>query len=133
MGTFGIALAVVVGGFILLNVAVQLTARSRAAALKGAPVPELPGDTGKRISASKRALVYFFSPQCGACRAITPRVRELSKKHPGVFAVDVMQDMGIASALRVMATPSSVEIADGKVVGYHIGPIPSDVMARFSS
>jgi thiol-disulfide isomerase/thioredoxin len=133
MGTLGIVLAVVVGGFLLLNIGMQFAARSRAAALQGTPVPELPGGTGKRIAASKRALVYFFSPQCGACRAITPRVRALSAKNPGVFAVDVMQDMGIASALRVMATPSTVEIADGKVVGYHIGPIPTDVMARFGA
>jgi hypothetical protein len=31
-----------------------------------------------------------------------------------------------------MATPSTVEIAEGKIVALHIGPIPADVMARFS-
>jgi hypothetical protein len=48
-----------------------------------------------------------------------------------VFAVDVMQDLGVAQALRVMATPSTIEIEAGKVVGYHIGSIPEEVMARF--
>lgn len=133
MGTFGLILLVVIGGFIALMIGMQWVVRAKAKALQGTPVPELPGGTGKRIQAEKSALLYFFSPQCGACRAITPRVRELSKKNRAVFAIDVMQDMGIAGALRVMATPSTIEIADGRIVGYHIGPIPPDVVARFTA
>lgn len=129
IGTF---LLVAVVGFFALLFGMQYLAISRAKALNGAPVPELPGATGSRIAHSKHALVYFFSPQCGACRAITPRVRTLGKNNPSVFAVDVSQDMDIARALRVMATPSTVEISDGKIVGYHIGPIPDEVMARFA-
>jgi thioredoxin 1 len=131
MGTIGIVVAGLVLVLLALTIGLQLVVRARANALKGTEVPELPGGIGKRIAASKHALVYFFSPQCGACRAITPRIRELGKKNSSVFAVDVMQDMGVARALRVMATPSTVEIDAGKVVGYHIGLIPEDVMARF--
>ncbi len=40
--------------------------------------------------------------------------------------------MEVARALRVMATPSTVEISDGRIVGYHIGPIPDEVMTRFA-
>lgn len=131
MGTFGIVIAAVAIGFFALMMGMQFVIRSRAEALKGTAVPDLPGGIGKRIAASKHALVYFFSPQCGACRTITPRVRELGKSNPGVFAIDIMQDMGVAKALRVMATPSTIEIEAGKVVGYHIGLIPEEVMARF--
>jgi len=128
----GTVLAVVVIGFFIMMMSLQLVIRSRANALKGAAVPELPGAVGGRIASSKHALVYFFSPQCGACRAITPRVRALAQKNPDVFAVDVMHDMEVARALRVMATPSTVEIEGGKIVGYHIGPIPEEVMSKFA-
>jgi thioredoxin 1 len=131
MGTFGTILAVLAIGFFALMMGMQIVVRARANALKGTTLPDLPGATGKRIGAAPHALVYFFSPQCGACRTITPRVRELGKANPGVFAIDIMQDMGIAQALRVMATPSTIEIEGGKVVGYHIGLIPEEVMARF--
>jgi thioredoxin-like negative regulator of GroEL len=87
---------------------------------------------GERVSRSGRALVYFFSPACGACRAITPRVRELGKKNDAVFAVDVSESLDLARALRVMATPSTFEIAEGKIVGVHIGRIPDEVIARFA-
>jgi thiol-disulfide isomerase/thioredoxin len=132
MATFGTVLIVLVVGFVGLMVAMQVLVQTRAKALAGKPLPPLPGAVGERVTRSKRALVYFFSPACGACRAITPRVRELGKKNSSVFAVDVSQSLDLARALRVMATPSTVEIAEGKIVGFHIGPIPDEVFARFS-
>lgn len=131
MATLGSLVAAALIGLFVLMIGMQLVVRARANALKGAALPELSGAIGRRIAASKRALVYFFSPQCGACRPITPRVKELGKSNPSVFAIDVMQDMEVARALRVMATPSTVEIEEGKIVGYHIGLIPEEVMARF--
>jgi len=125
---FGLAVL----GFVVLMVFMQLAVARRARAMQGKAVPPLPGPIGRRIASQGHALVYFFSPQCGACRAITPRVRDLAKTNGGVFAVDVMSDMELARALGVMATPSTVEIADGKIVGYHIGPIPNPVMQRFA-
>lgn len=123
----GVVLAVV--GLILY---MQIAVARRARAMQGKEVPSLPGQTGLRIGKLDHALVYFFSPQCGACRAITPRVRQLAEKNRSVFAVDVMNDMALARALGVMATPSTVEIEKGKIVGYHIGSIPSAVMQRFA-
>ncbi len=133
MGTFGTVVAVVALGFVALMVGMQWVVRAKANALKGGPVPDLPGAIGRKIAAQKRALVYFFSPSCGACRPITPVIRELGKKNPAVFAVDVMQDMPVARALSVMATPSTIEIEGGKIVGYHIGMVPEEVLTRFAS
>jgi hypothetical protein len=31
-----------------------------------------------------------------------------------------------------MATPSAIEVQGGRVAGYHVGAIPSDVLARFA-
>lgn len=114
-----------------LVVFMQVSIARRARAMEGKAVPPLPGTMGRRIETQKSALVYLYSPQCGACRAITPRVRALAAKNPAVFAVDVMRDMDLARALGVMATPSTVELRDGKIAGYHVGAIPSPVMERF--
>jgi thiol-disulfide isomerase/thioredoxin len=132
MAILGNVVLVLVLGFVALVVAMQVLVQVRARALAGKPLPPLPGVVGERVTRSKRALVYFFSPACGACRAITPRVRALGQKNPSVFAIDVSQSVELARALRIMATPSTVEIAEGKIVALHIGPIPADVMARFS-
>jgi len=125
-------LLVIILGMVSLVVLMQVAVARRVRAMQGKAVPVLPGGTGGRIQRLDRALVYFFSPSCGACRAITPRVRELEAKNEAVFAVDVMTDMELARALGVMATPSTVEIEGGKVVGYHVGAIPPAVFARFA-
>lgn len=132
MATISTALLVLVLGFVALVVVTQIMMVARARGQAGKPAPPLPGALGERVLRSERALVYFFSPMCGACRALTPRVRALGEKNDGVFAIDVSQSTEAARALRVMATPSTVEIADGKIVGFHIGPVPEEVFARFS-
>jgi thioredoxin-like negative regulator of GroEL len=49
-----------------------------------------------------------------------------------VHLVDVAQDLGAARSFQVMGTPSVIEIADGKIVGYHVGGVPAEVLARFA-
>jgi len=49
-----------------------------------------------------------------------------------VFAIDVSVSFDLARALRVMATPSTIEVAEGKIVGVYVGTIPREVVARFS-
>jgi thioredoxin 1 len=118
-------------GFVGLMVLMQVAIRRRAAAMQGTKLPVLPGALGAQVSSAPDALVYFFSPTCGACRAITPRVRALQEHNPRVFAVDITQDLELARALNVMATPSTVEVREGTIAGYHVGPIPEAVYARF--
>ena len=117
--------------FLAFIVVRQIAIQSRARALQGKPLPALPGAVGARVAKSPRALVYFHSPGCGACRPFTPRLRALGEER-SVFVIEVMQDLDVARALGVMATPSTVEVADGKVVGFHVGRIPEDVLARFA-
>ncbi len=110
----------------------QLLVRLRARAMRGKAVPALPGELGQQLASAPRALVYFFSPSCGACKSITPRVAALRRTNPAVHLVDVFQDIDVARRFRVMGTPSFVELADGKIVGYHVGAAPAAMLARFS-
>jgi thiol-disulfide isomerase/thioredoxin len=131
MGLPELAVIVVVS-FFALNVGMQVLVRRRIQKLQGAPVPPLPGPLGQRVAGQPHALLYFFSEGCPACRAITPKVRALEKQHPGVFAVDVTREPELARALSVMATPSTVELSGGAIAGYHVGPVPAAVWARFA-
>jgi thioredoxin 1 len=115
-----------------LMVGMQLLVRSRARAMRGKDVPTLPGDLGRQLTGAPRALLYFFSPSCGACKALTPRFAALSRSNPAVHLVDVAQDLDVARSFQVMGTPSVIEIAEGKIVGYHVGAVPAEVLARFS-
>lgn len=122
-----------IGGMFLLMVGMNLLVRLKARELEGQPMPDVPGPIGESLSKAGRGLVYFFSPQCGACRAITPRMKALSEKNHSVFVVDITEQLEVARAMHVLATPSTVEIADGKVVGVHVGMPPKDLEARFAT
>jgi thioredoxin 1 len=115
-----------------LMVGLQLLVRSRARTMRGQDVPALPGSLGRQLTGAPRALLYFFSPTCGACKRLTPLFTTLRRANPAVHLVDVSQDLDVARSFKVMGTPSVVEIADGKIVGYHVGAVPADVTTRFS-
>lgn len=124
-------LAVIIALFLGLVIGMQVLVRYKAKAMQGRTVPAIPGPIGTHIKSAKSTLLYFMSPSCGACRAWTPKVQSLSQRNRDVFVIDVSSQYEIARALNVMATPSAVEIRDGRVSGYHVGAIPLDVLARF--
>ena len=133
MDSVSTVVAVLVGGFVGLMVFMQVFIRVRARLQTGKDAPTLDGPLGKHIARGRRALVYFHSPGCAACRPVTPKLQELSKKNEGVYLVDVSKDLETARALKIMATPSFVEIDAGKVVGFHVGAAPQALLARFGS
>lgn len=59
-------------------------------------------------------------------------MKALAQQGKSVFPIDLSEDMSLAQALSVMATPTTVEVDHGKVVGVHIGPVAADVWARFA-
>jgi thiol-disulfide isomerase/thioredoxin len=126
--TAGIAVLVLIG----LAVGLQILIRVRVRALRGKLAPKVPGPLGRRIAEGNKVLVYFHSPGCAACRMWTPRLEQLSRKNSGVHVVDVSRNLDLARAFGVMATPSSVEIANRHIVDYHVGALPPDLLARFA-
>lgn len=126
------ALAMAVGGVVALFALLQLAVYLRARAMKGKALPPVPGPLGERLAKAGRGLIYFFSPGCAACRPLTPKLMAMSKANPRVHVVDVSHHMEIAQALKVMGTPSLVEIEGGKIVGYHVGAPPPGLLERWA-
>ncbi len=119
MVVIGIILAVIIGGFTLL----QVTMIVRMKLKKGKTVPNLPGAHGRRIKKGDKVLLYFYSTNCRACKAITPIVKSLQKKRKDIFSINVSKDMETARKLSVMGTPSFVVIEDGIIKEYLAGAI----------
>ena len=133
METFRTLVLVLVLGFVALSIGLQVLARRKAARLVGQALPPLPGTTGRKVQRLERGLLYFFTPQCGACRPITPRIKALAAAGQPVFAVDATQDPELARALSVMATPTLVEVGGGRVLGVTVGPPPAALWARYGA
>lgn len=119
----------VVLGFMIVS---QIRIRARVKALEGKPLPTLPGRLGKQLASQQSALLYFMSPQCGACRPWTTRFTEMSKRNAHIHVINVAQELEMARALGVMATPSTVVVKEGRIQSYHVGAVPSEVIAQFA-
>ncbi|MBW1877863.1 MAG: thioredoxin family protein [Deltaproteobacteria bacterium] len=89
--------------------------------MRGKPAPELDGRFG-RASSRGRALFYFFSPACGACRTMTPVVTDMSRGDDRVFPIDVSRDFDVARRFGVMATPTTILVHKGLIDEVFVGP-----------
>ena len=131
--TFLYILLGIVGAFIGLMIFMRILIYQKSSAMKGKPAPDLAGKPGKRIKKGKTAMFYFYSPQCGACKAMTPLVKDLAKKNEGVFPVDISRDMEIARKFSVMATPTLVIVREKMVAEIIIGPQPAARLEALAS
>lgn len=133
MTVLGTVVLVSLGLFIAFVLGLNLLVRKASRALVGQPMPELSGKLAAPIRRARQGLVYFFSPGCGACRPLTPKLRALAEQNENVFVVDVTEHLELARALRVMATPSTLEIASGHIVEVHVGMLPPAVLERYAA
>lgn len=115
-------------GFIALMVLTRVMIAVNIRKHKGQPAPELSGTAAKLVRPGKRALFYFFSPSCAACKTMTPQIQEMGKRNRQVMAVDISQDMATARKFGVMATPTTVLVTDGVVQDILIGPQPKSAL-----
>ena len=118
---------------VALFVGTQFLLVSRMRRQRGKHAPELDGKAQRWLKKGKPALFYFYSPSCGACRAMTPVVKTLEKERGGVFPVDISRDMETARKFGVMATPTTVVVDNGIIREVLIGPQPRTTLEAFVS
>jgi thioredoxin 1 len=113
-------------GIVALFILLQMVPRFISASKKGKEAPELSGRYSKAVKKKDAALFYFYSPQCGACKPMTPMIDKLAKTYRNTLKVNVAEDMDTARKFGVMGTPSVVLVDQGKITEYLVGPQPED-------
>jgi len=83
----------------------------------------LNGAHGRMVKAGSKVIMYFYSPNCRACKTITPIVRALSKKHKNVFSINITKDMDTARQLGILGTPSLVLVEGGIIKEFMAGAV----------
>ncbi len=82
--------------------------------MKGERLGELPGGL-RGIDTGRPLVIYAYSPTCGPCKAITPRVDALAETGRRIVKLDISREPEAARALNIRATPTFVLIRDGRI------------------
>lgn len=126
-------LVYIIGGIVALFISMQLYMVLKMRFQKGKPAPDVNGKAGKLIQRGEKALFYFYSPTCRACKEMTPMIHQLAKHNKGIFPVDISKDMDTARKFGVMGTPSTVLVQAGKIKEFLVGPQPDSKIASLLS
>ncbi|RLD35540.1 MAG: thioredoxin [Bacteroidetes bacterium] len=113
----------IVLGFIAAFFLLQFFMGLKMKMKKGKNVPDLVGAHGRMVKSGSKVLMYFYSPNCRACKSLTPILRGLSKKHKNVFSINITKDMDTARKLGILGTPSIVLVEGGIIKEFMAGAI----------
>jgi len=94
------------------------------------PVPDLDRVLPEALQ-HETLVIYFHSPHCAHCRALTPLIERLRASGHPILMVDVQQRPEVARALRVVDTPTLVRLRRARIEAVLLGAQAEAKIRRF--
>lgn len=98
---------------------------------KGKRVEQVSGKLGKMMLRGQKAMVYFYSPTCRACKVQTPIIDRLIFDGHEIQKIDISRDISTARKFGVMATPTTVVLEGDKIVEFLVGAKTEDKLRKY--
>ena len=115
---FYVVLAIV-GFFVFLRLLAWFNGKMK----KGKTIPPFTGEISRKIQSGDKLLLYFYSPSCGACKAMTPVIDNMRAKNKNVYKINLAKesDRKIGQVFGVMGTPATVVVEHSKIDQFILG------------
>ena len=94
----------------------------------------LPEDLEKKISSGEPVTAYFFSPECGYCKEMTPILMPIAEEMGvDVLQYNLLEYSNEAASYEIEGTPTLMHFKDGKEVGrlYGLPQEPEESIRAF--
>lgn len=88
---------------------------------RGRPLPDLSDLLEPALLQKPRLVLYFWSPACPMCSQVSRVINPLLAERDDVVSLNALEHKALASRLRVMGTPTLMEIADGRIQRVLVG------------
>ena len=121
-------IVIVLVGFIVF---VQIYARVQGMLKRGKEIPTIGGKIGKALARNQRTLLYFYTPNCSACKVMTPVIDRLQKEFDNILKVNLVNDMEIGKKFGIMGTPTLVLVENNKIQSFVVGAATNLKSARW--
>ena len=116
----------IIGFFVAIQIYIFLNSYFK----KGKNVESFGGELSQKIQAGKKLLLYFYTPACGACKAMTPVIESMRSENKDVHKINLAKDMQLAKVFGVMGTPATIVIEDVKIKKYILGTRSENFLRR---
>lgn len=117
MDTIFYIVIAIVGFFVFMRLMVGISGKMK----KGKKIPPFSGEIGRKIQAGEKLLIYFYTPSCGACRAMTPVIEEMKKEKNNVYKINLAKERKIGQIFGVMGTPATVIVENSAIDQFILG------------
>lgn len=107
----------ILGFFVFMRVIVGISGKMK----KGKKIPPFSGEIGRKIQAGEKLLLYFYSPSCGACKAMTPVIEEMKKEKKNVYKINLASERKIGQIFGIMGTPATVIVDNTTIDQFILG------------
>ena len=117
MDTVTYIVLAIVGFMVFMRLFAWLNGRMK----KGKSIPPFAGEIGRKVQSGENLLLYFYTPTCGACKAMTPVIDTLKKEKKNIYKINMAKDRKMGEIFGVMGTPATVVVRDSKIDRFILG------------
>jgi thioredoxin 1 len=109
----------IVGFFVFLRLLAWFNGRMK----KGKVIEPFSGEISRKIQSGEKLLLYFYSPSCGACKAMTPVIDEMKRGNKNIYKINLAKESErkIGQIFGVMGTPATVLVENSKIAQFILG------------